>query len=186
MQDVLNRRKFCKYSALALTGLALPLPTLAGTSPLVKTRRELSFFNTHTGELLECVTYWSRGVYLSDGLEKIDYLLRDHRANDVTPIDHNLLDTLYLLTRKLDNNEPLHVISGYRSPATNAQLSSQGSGVAKRSLHTQGRAIDIRIPGINLTELRQTALALGRGGVGFYPESQFLHLDTGRARTWQG
>ncbi|PLY05412.1 MAG: Twin-arginine translocation pathway signal [Desulfuromonas sp.] len=182
----MDRRSFCKNTLLALTGAALPLPAWARTSPLFDTHRELSFYNTHTGEYAERVIYWSRGVYVSDGLTEIDYLLRDHRSNQIVEIDHNLLDTLYLLSRKLECQEPLHIISGYRSPTTNAELRRNSDGVAKRSLHMQGRAIDIRLPSCDLTHLHQTALNLKRGGVGYYPDSQFVHLDSGRFRTWQG
>jgi len=182
----MDRRSFCKNTLLALAGVSLPLPALAQTGSWFDTTRELSFFNTHTGEEAQRVIYWSQGVYLSDGLAEIDYLLRDHRSNEIIEIDHNLLDTLYLLSRKLECQEPLNIISGYRSPATNAELRRTSNGVAKHSLHMEGRAIDIRLPTCDLSHLHDTALALRRGGVGYYPESQFVHLDTGRFRTWQG
>jgi len=182
----MDRRSFCKNTLLAMAGLTLPLPALARNRNWFDTSRELSFYNTHTGEEAHRVNYWSQGVYLSDGLAEIDYLLRDHRSHEVTEIDHNLLDTLYLLSRKLECQEPLHVISGYRSPATNAKLRSTSDGVAKRSLHMQGRAIDIRLPSCDLKHLHHTALGLQRGGVGYYPDSQFIHLDSGHFRTWQG
>ncbi len=182
----MNRRKFCKNGLLALAGLALPLPALARPATLNAASRALSFYNTHTGETLYGVTYWTQGVYHSDALTEINHLLRDHRTDEIVPIDHQLLDTLYLLTRKLDCQDPLHVISGYRSPATNALLRNSTSGVARRSLHMQGRAIDLRLPACGLEHLHQTALDLGRGGVGFYPDSEFVHLDSGPFRSWHG
>jgi len=182
----MNRRSFCKNSILTLAGISLPLPALARYSGAYEPVRELSFYNIHTHEEAQRVIYWSQGVYLSDGLAEIDHLLRDHRSNELTEIDHNLLDTLFLLSRKLECQEPLHIISGYRSPSTNAQLRKSSNGVAKRSLHMEGRAVDIRMPGCNLRHLQQTALDLRRGGVGFYPESDFVHLDTGRFRAWHG
>ena len=182
----MNRRNFCKNTIFALAGMSLSLPRAATATLLPEASRELSFFNTHTRELSERVIYWSQGVYLSDGLEEIDYILRDHRSEEISPIDHNLLDTLYLVSRKLECQEPLHVISGYRSATTNAQLRRDSGGVAKRSLHMQGRAIDIRMPGCALEHLQRTAIDLRRGGVGFYPDSDFVHLDTGSHRTWQG
>jgi len=182
----MNRRSFCKNGLLALAGLTLPLPALARTTPYPLASRELSFYNIHTGEELQGVTYWTQGAYLSDALTEIDHLLRDYRTDEIVPIDPNLLDTLFLLTRKLDCSDPLHIISGYRSPATNAMLRNSSSGVAKRSLHMQGRAIDLRLPGCGLEHLHQTALDIARGGVGYYPGSDFVHLDTGPFRTWHG
>jgi len=182
----MQRRSFCKNGLLAIAALSLPSGALAQAFSFVDTGRELSFFNTHTGEVLEGVIYWSQGVYDSDALAQIDHILRDHRTDEIAPIDPRLLDTLYLLSRKLDCQEPLQVISGYRSPATNAELRLSSGGVAKGSLHMQGRAIDIRLAGCGLDHLYSTALGLERGGVGYYPESEFVHLDTGSFRTWRG
>ncbi len=183
----LSRRQFCKSGMLAIAGLALPTPILAQAAELCRPERQLSFFHTHTGETLKCATYWANGTLQSDVLTDIYQILRDHRSNEVAEIDTDLLDQLTLLNQVLDNSEPLHIISGYRSPRTNAYLrkKSQG-GVAKRSLHMDGRAIDIRIPGIDTATLRKAALSLKKGGVGYYPESRFVHMDTGRFRTWGG
>lgn len=145
--------------------------------------RELAFLNVHTGERLRA-TYWQRGHFLVDGLAEIDHLLRDFRTDDVKAIDTRLLDLLHTLNQGLDNRRPLHVISGYRSPATNAMLAARSSRVARNSYHMKGMAIDVRMPACSLQRLRAAALDLERGGVGYYQESNFVHLDTGPFRHW--
>jgi uncharacterized protein YcbK (DUF882 family) len=145
--------------------------------------RSLSLFNTHTNETIETV-YWCDDAYCAPGLKEIDHLLRDHRTGEVKEIDRSLLNLLHDLRSEAGVNQPFHVISGYRSPASNALLRQEGHGVAARSFHMQGRAIDIRLPGIDLTRLRDTAVRLGRGGVGYYPASNFVHVDVGPLRTW--
>jgi uncharacterized protein YcbK (DUF882 family) len=145
--------------------------------------RALRFYNTHTGEKL-AATYWSHGEYLGDGLEEINWILRDFRNGEIAEIDPGLLDLLHVLHRRLPAKGPFHVISGYRSPATNAQLRSQSSGVAKKSLHMKGMAIDIRLPGVELKDLRRAAMQLRGGGVGYYAKSDFVHVDVGRVRYW--
>lgn len=144
----------------------------------------LAFVNTHTGETLD-VVYREGPRYLGDALSEIDRVLRDHRSGDVHEIDRDLLDQLARLRRLLDvNKRPFHVISGYRSPKTNAMLAARSGGVATRSLHLQGRAIDIRMPGVELPTLHRAALSMQAGGVGYYARSDFVHLDTGRVRRW--
>jgi uncharacterized protein YcbK (DUF882 family) len=145
--------------------------------------RFLSFHNTHTGEKLK-VTYWEKGHYLKDALSEVNHHLRDHRTNDVIKMDPRLLDQLFVIRQKMGFSQPFHVISGYRSPKTNAMLRRQGRGVARRSLHMSGRAIDIRVPGQNLSKVRLAALSMHSGGVGYYPSARFVHLDTGRVRRW--
>lgn len=145
--------------------------------------RFVSFQNTHTGESTK-LTYWEQGKYLPDALAEINKVLRDHRTNDVTRMDPKLMDQLFVLRQKLDTNQPFQIISGYRSPRTNAMLRAKGRGVARRSLHTTGQAIDIRVAGRSLSQVRLAALSLSAGGVGYYPKSQFVHLDTGRIRRW--
>ena len=111
-------------------------------------------------------------------------MLRDHRSDELTAMDPSLLDLLYNLQQKTQGHGPFHVISGYRSPSTNNKLRKNSKGVAKKSLHMQGRAIDIRLPGSELKTLQHAALSLQAGGVGYYPKSNFIHLDTGRVRFW--
>lgn len=145
--------------------------------------RSLSFQHLHTGEALR-VTYWADGQYIPEALDDVNRLMRDFRTGEVTTMDSRLLDLLNRLRRTMESAEPFHIISAYRSPRTNAALIRQGRGVARRSLHMDGMAIDVRLPGRRLRDLRRAALDLGVGGVGYYPRSNFVHLDTGRVRFW--
>lgn len=145
--------------------------------------RILTFRNLHTGEKLRA-TFWAQGDYIREELGAVNRVLRDHRSGDVHPMDPKLLDLLYVLQQSVGVKGAFHIISGYRSPATNQKLRAKSSGVAKKSLHMQGKAIDIRLPGCELKQLRNAALALKAGGVGYYPSSNFLHVDTGRVRNW--
>ena len=145
--------------------------------------RTLSFRNLHTGEKLRA-TFWAEGDYIREELRAVNQVLRDHRSGDVHAMDPKLLDLLYLLQQSVAVKGAFHIISGYRSPATNKKLSAKSSAVAKKSLHMQGKAIDIRLPGCELKQLRDAALALQAGGVGYYPKSDFIHIDTGRVRRW--
>ena len=146
-------------------------------------QRELSLRNLHTGENIK-LTYWEEGDYLAESLREINHLLRDHRTGEVASMDRQLLDLLFYLENRLGRQGEFQVISGYRSPKTNELLRSKSSGVAKQSLHMQGRAIDIRLPGTELKQLRKAAMALKQGGVGYYQKSNFIHVDTGRVRYW--
>lgn len=175
-----GRRGFLKVCALATVAL-IAQPAWAKSHPVQE--KQLAFFNTHTGEKINAV-YWAEGRYVTDGLAEISRILRDHRTGDVRPMDPRLLDLLYDLHDLTDARRPFHVISGYRSPATNRMLHTASNGVAERSLHLVGQAIDIRLPGCRLANLRRAAVYLGRGGVGYYPESDFVHVDTGRVRYW--
>lgn len=145
----------------------------------------LAFHNTHTGDQLN-LTYFEQGRYIKDALHEINHLFRDYHDGSVHPIDPALLDQLYDLKHTLEVRKPFHIVSGYRSPATNADLRKHSDGVAKNSLHMQGRAIDIRVEGLDTRRIRNAALAMQRGGVGYYERSDFVHLDTGNVRTWQG
>lgn len=181
MKHSLNRRKFLKLSLLAA---AMPMPAKA-SAWLAAPERRLSFHNLHTGENLD-LPYWVQGDYLPESLTEINHVLRDYRTDQVAAIDTRLLDLLDRVKATLGTAQPFQVISGYRSPATNQMLAAHSSGVAKHSLHMEGKAIDIRISGIALADLRKTGLALGGGGVGYYPASDFVHLDVGRVRAWGG
>lgn len=183
--STLDRRSFLKMSGLAL--VAAPVLAEAATatpSPLSGlAERSLSFYNLHTSESLKTV-YWQSGQYIAPSLAEIHRVLRDHRTGEKHEIDPRLLDLLCDLRLRLETKEPLQIISGYRSPKTNAMLHSNGNGVAERSLHLVGKAVDIRIPGRALSLLRKTALSMKAGGVGYYPSSDFVHVDTGRVRSW--
>jgi uncharacterized protein YcbK (DUF882 family) len=150
--------------------------------------RTLSFDCTNTGEKLRNVDYWVEGDYVPDALDAIDDALRDYRTDEVYPIATKLLDLLHQLGRKLDTEGRFELTSGYRSPETNAALHDLDSGVASNSLHMKGQAADITLPGRTLAQLHEAALALRLGGVGYYPaeEDDFVHVDIGRIRRWQG
>ncbi len=173
------RRQFVATLAAAVPVLARPRALFAATDGT----RALKFLHTHTGEKLT-VEYAQGDRYLPDALATVNQFLRDFRTGDVHPIDQGLLDLLHGLTGLTETSRPFQVISGYRSPKTNALLRSRSEGVAGRSLHMQGQAIDIRLADVPLPKLRQAALAAGRGGVGYYPASNFVHVDTGRVRHW--
>ena len=175
-----TRRDFLKYSAATTAALMAP-SVLARPAPAGE--RQLKFYNLHTGEHLSA-TYWVDGLYVPDEIASINHLLRDYRTGELHKIDRQLFDLLYTLQQKVDQPGAFHVISGYRSPKTNARLNRLSSGVAKHSLHMQGKAIDIRLPGVELKHLRQAALNMHAGGVGYYPRSNFIHVDTGRPRFW--
>jgi len=178
---MISRRGF--LHGAAVVGAALVTPSLWASTVSSSPERRLRLYNLHTGEHLSA-TYWSGKGYIPDELAAIDHLLRDHRSGEVKHIDTKLLERLYALQQSVGRHDAFHVISGYRSPASNAALRSSSSGVAKRSLHMQGRAIDIRLPGVELGTLRRAALAQQAGGVGYYPKSDFIHIDTGRPRFW--
>ena len=179
MNPPLNRRSFLKLGLLAA---ALPLPAFASRGLLMPERR-LNFNNLHTGETLN-LPYWIEGDYVAESLAEINRVLRDHRTDQIAAIDTDLLDLLHRVQSTLGTSQPFQIISGYRSPVSNQMLAGHSSGVAKGSLHMQGKAIDIRLPGVALADLRRTGLMLKGGGVGYYPKSGFVHLDVGRVRTW--
>lgn len=141
--------------------------------------------NTHTGELLDA-HYFADGDYRQDELGRLDWLLRDYRTGAVLPMDTRLFDLLHELAQAAGREPRYEIISGYRSPATNAMLAATTDGVSSQSLHMEGRAIDVRLVGVPALALRDLALARQAGGVGYYPASDFVHLDTGRVRSWSG
>lgn len=176
---MIDRRTLLK-STLLLATPSLALPAWANNSPA---EHRLRFYNTHTGEKLNS-TFWVQGQFDPAALTDINRVLRDHRSNKVARIDPQLLLLLSQLNLKLDNRKELHVISGYRAPESNALLRARSNGVARHSLHMDGKAIDIRLPGRPLKELHRAAMSLKGGGVGYYDKSQFVHMDTGRVRYW--
>ena len=158
---------------------------MGGARLLAQSRdvRGLKFVHLHTGERL-AVDYFERGGYLPDALGTVNHFLRDFRTGDVHDIDPKLLDLLHLVTGVTGSTSPYQVISGYRSPATNQILRQQSEGVAVGSLHMVGQAIDMRLADVPLPKLQSAALTLQLGGVGYYPASDFVHVDTGRVRRW--
>lgn len=176
-----SRRRFVAACAVATGAALLGAPALVLARP--GRERTLDLLQLHTDEHLR-VTYWAGGTFDDDALVQINHLLRDHRTGEKHPIDTGLLDLLHRVQLKLGRAREIHVISGYRSPRTNSLLRQASGGVAKRSLHMQGQAIDIRIPGVATETVYAAARELKGGGVGLYRKSRFVHLDTGRVRTW--
>ncbi len=176
-----SRRSFLGGCAGLTAGLILP----AGVSAALTKggERVISLYNTHTGEQVTA-PYWMDGEYIADGIRDLRWLLRDHRVGKAHDINLRLFDMIYTLQQKIDSNKPFHVISCYRSPKTNAMLNKKSNGVAKKSLHMQGKAIDIRLPRYDTRKLRQAAMSLNAGGVGYYERSNFIHMDVGRVRSW--
>ncbi len=176
-----DRRGFLKHGLILSAALGFWMPSLAVAAPM--RAREMCFTNVHTGEKFKG-TYWHDGKYLPDAFGEIKRVLRDFRTNDKFPIDPRLIDVLFVLQQRMKNFTPFDVFSGYRSPATNARLRRHDGGVARSSLHMQGQAIDVNQSGTRLSSLKKSAISLKAGGVGFYPSSGFVHVDTGRVRSW--
>jgi uncharacterized protein YcbK (DUF882 family) len=180
-QGRLSRRRFA-------SALAAPLALgLLGLTPrqaeAARRERSLLLHHLHTGETLKSV-YFADGRYLPEGIKAITHHLRDWRVDQARPIDPELPDLLWALRQRLETKAPIQVVCGYRSPATNAMLRRRSYGVARNSLHMRGMAVDLRVPDRSLRSLRLAALSLKRGGVGYYPASGFVHVDTGSVRSW--
>ncbi|MGB0749588.1 MAG: DUF882 domain-containing protein [Magnetospiraceae bacterium] len=182
--SVKSRRAFLAMSAAgaaAASLLASPAKALTLAPPQLHART-LKLVNLHTSEKLTA-TYWERGRYQEDAIKAISQVLRDHRNDQVTDMDPKLLDLLVDLHQKLDTSKPFEIISAYRSPESNAKLRKTSRGVAKKSLHMEGRAVDIRIPGVRTRDLWWAAHDMKLGGVGYY-KKKFVHVDTGDVRYW--
>jgi len=177
-----SRRNFVSALAGLVPFASVPRALMAAPGSGSRSR-SLCFAHTHTGEHLS-IEYFSGGAYVPDALAAVNHLLRDFRTGDVHDIAPELLDLLHALAGVTGASQPFQVISGYRSPATNEMLRHRSEGVAAGSLHMKGQAIDIRVAGVPLPTLHQAALAERRGGVGYYPASDFVHVDVGRFRFW--
>jgi uncharacterized protein YcbK (DUF882 family) len=187
-----KRRSFLKSSVVLASVLGTPALSRAAAQSAAAVpaapaaapgERILRLHNTHTGETLRSV-FWAEGQFIPDALQDINKLLRDHRNNKVSAIDPELLMLVDRISAQFDHHPTIDVISGYRSPETNEMLHENTPGVAKHSLHMEGKAIDIRIPGQDLAKLHKVVMAAHGGGVGYYPESDFVHMDVGRVRYW--
>lgn len=181
--SLFTRRAFLKLGTLAAGALLGGNTAFAAVAGHLTAERKIYFYNTHTGETLDSV-FWANGEYLPEALVEINHILRDYRTDEIKRIDPSLLDILYSVRKRLGSREPFHIISGYRSAETNALLRRTSTGIARNSLHIEGKAIDIRLPGCESRTLWKAALELRAGGVGFYRSSDFVHLDTGRVRRW--
>lgn len=191
-----SRRRFLAGAAAGVAGLAAS-PALARNSfdwadrqlswtrPKMMVERSLSFRHRHTDESLTTV-YYANGRYIPSALKEVNWLFRDFRSDEIKEIDERLLDLLYAVRQRLETDQAFEIYSAYRSPATNALLRREGWGVARNSLHMQGMAIDIGMPGCESRHIAECALSLQRGGVGTYRRSSFVHLDVGEVRSWRG
>jgi len=165
--------------ATAAAGVAFVHPTTA----ISFAPRSVSLYNTHTGEWLRTV-YWADGHYIREAVRDINWLMRDHHTDEVRPMNAGLLDVLGMLRHRLDVTDPFLIISGYRSAATNARLRARSDGVASNSYHIHGMAMDLRCERRSLNQVRGAAMSLQCGGVGYYPASDFVHVDCGPIRYW--
>jgi uncharacterized protein YcbK (DUF882 family) len=171
-----------------ISAILFLLSPLDASSPSATTptpqEYQLHLYHTHTGERLDIV-YRRGDQYIPEAIAKLDYFLRDHRTGDVRHFDPKLYDILADLTAAIGRpNAEIDIVCGYRTPWSNEFLRSHTEGVAKNSLHIQAQAIDLRVPAVGTERLRDAALSLHRGGVGYYPRSGFIHVDTGRVRQW--
>ena len=192
----MNRRSLLKFAggaalngALVAGGVSALVRPAFATAPsaptLAQSARRIAFVNTHTGDTFSDA-YWENGAYVTGAMDALKHVLRDHRNNEIHDIDPRIYDQLHQLSGLVDARAPFQIISGYRSPASNAMLHANSDGVATHSLHMEGKAIDIRVAGIDLARLHDAALSMNAGGVGYYPASasNFIHVDTGRVRRW--
>jgi uncharacterized protein YcbK (DUF882 family) len=175
---MLTRRRLLG-AAIAVTGVGL----VHSASAISYAPRSISLYNIHTGEWLRTV-YWADGHYIREAVRDINWILRDHHTDEMRPMDAGVLDVLGMMRERLDTNDPFLVVSGYRSPVTNTKMYLRGEGVAKHSYHIKGMAVDLRSESRSLAQLREAALSLECGGVGYYPRANFVHVDCGPIRHW--
>jgi uncharacterized protein YcbK (DUF882 family) len=184
-KKTVNRRDLLKGIGAACAVAAVP--TVANARSLVMPDNvgayELSFRNQHTNESFSGI-YRVGDRYLPSAFKEINYILRDFRMDEVFPVDPRVVDIMFMMKHKIGTTTPFEILSGYRCPKTNAMLSRRGSGVARNSLHMTGQAIDLRLPGWKTSYLKKIARNLRSGGVGYYPKSNFVHIDTGKVRSW--
>jgi uncharacterized protein YcbK (DUF882 family) len=179
-----KRRQLCLFGGVtALSALLFPTSVFAKSNKLASHRR-LWIRNLHTNEEIKS-TYFNGNKYLTSELKKLNHLCRDFRQNEVKSIDKELFNAIVQIQKVLGHTGRVNLISGYRSPKTNKML-RKGSGVAKKSYHMQGKAIDFNLEGVSLARVRRAALNLKMGGVGYYPRSNFVHIDMGPVRSWGG
>lgn len=180
----LDRRQVLSMGLVGLLGAIVPLlPSRRAFASANTASWRVAIRHSHTGETFNGV-YRVGDTYLPEAFERLNYVLRDFRTNEVFPMDPRALDIVSIIQKKTGARAPVEVLSGYRSPKTNAMLRHNSGGVAKNSLHMYGQAIDIRMRGYNTSKLRKIATALHAGGVGYYPKSNFVHVDTGAVRSW--
>lgn len=176
--SVLTRRRVIGAAAAVTTAVIVrPAPAV------LLAPRSVSLYNTHTGEWVRTV-YWADGHYIRDAVRDINWVLRDHHSDEVRPMNAGLLDVIGMLRDRLECRDPFLVVCGYRSPTTNHMMAMRRDGVATNSYHIDGMAIDLRCERRELSQVRNAALSLRGGGVGYYPRSDFVHVDCGPVRCW--
>jgi len=184
----ISRRNFLGLGAMVAGGAVIASSTPCYASIIARGHdfngaRRISFRNSHTGEIFAGV-YRVGDKYLPDAFDKINIVMRDFRSNELFPIDPRVIDIIYSVHQMTQQSEPYEILSGYRHPKTNKNLRSNGEGVAKNSLHMTGQAVDLRLPGFDTRQIRNFAVSLKAGGVGYYSKSNFVHMDSGDVRTW--
>jgi uncharacterized protein YcbK (DUF882 family) len=181
-----TRRQVLQVGLAASAMLLTPWQVWAkvGKSLADLPERTISLYNAHTGELLSKFVYWQDGNYIKDALDEISFLLRDHRNDEVLEFDPIVIDQAFSLRRKFKTAQPFEIFSAYRTEESNLELRNKSRRVAKHSLHIEGRALDLRLPGVPISQLRAAAISLRQGGVGYYPKSGFVHIDSGPVRSW--
>ena len=186
----LSRRSLIKLGLFVLGTSIIKRPAFAAINSVVSSERRvisperrLFFYNTHTEETLK-VIYWYKGEYLYESLNDINYIFRDHYTGKIKAIDTRLIELLHDIYDNMETKQPFHIVSGYRTRSTNSFLRKSNRGVARRSMHIYGKAVDIYLPDCRLSSLQKTAVNLKRGGVGYYPHKNFVHVDVGRVRYW--
>jgi uncharacterized protein YcbK (DUF882 family) len=186
LQRMMSRREIIRLGLMSAAASIIPYNSMAAVRDIFSdNKRTLCLYNLHSKEYIQAV-YWEDGKYVPDALDDINYMLRDHYCGAVRAIDKKLINLLFAIQQKLDTDEPYHIISGYRTAKTNAYLRRNNKRAAKRSLHIYGKAVDLRLPGSRLKEVRRAAYKLRAGGIGYYPKSDSLHLDVGGVRYWRG
>lgn len=179
----LQRRDFLRYGLAGIVGLSVPSLLCGEVQARSSAAWKVSFRHAHTGESFSGV-YRVGDKYLPEAFERLNYVMRDFRTKEVFPMDPHVIDIIAMVQKKARSNEPLNVLSAYRSPKTNAMLGKKSNAVASNSFHMYGQAVDIRMPDFSTKQLRNIAKSLSAGGVGYYPRSSFIHVDTGDVRSW--
>jgi len=181
-----TRRQVLKAGLVASAMLLAPWQAWAkvGKALADLPERTISLYNAHTGEMLSKFVYWQDGNYIKEALDEISYLLRDHRTDEVLPFDPAVIDQAFAISRKIEKNQPFEIFSGFRSEVTNKQLRNRSRRVAKHSLHIEAKALDLRLPSVPIKQLPAASLSLREGGVVYYPQRGFVHIDSGPVRSW--
>ena len=186
LREKINRREILRMGLITAAATFInPRKTIASIQSSPNTERKLTIYNVHSDEYLQTV-YWKDDHYIPDALADINYIFRDRVTGKIKDIHPELLDLLFKVQQELGYHKSIHIVSGYRTPRANAYLKKTTKGVAWNSLHMYGKAVDVRLPGNSLNSVRRVATELRQGGVGYYPHSNFVHLDTGSVRYWQG